>query len=162
MTATTTLTTEEMHRKMAVDLYNYTWTLMTKEDRSEEEDETMLQAAYASRYHWGVIGQPIHFERGDWQIARVNALLGRGQEAIRYGQRCLDTCLQQEIGDFDLAYAYEALMRAHLVLGEEAQAQEFEQLARRAAEQIAKQEDKDWFLKDLEAALTAPRVCLQG
>ncbi|PWK08364.1 hypothetical protein [Tumebacillus permanentifrigoris] len=162
MAETLSLTVEDMHRKMAVDLYNLTWTFLSKEDRSEAENETMLQAAYASRYHWGVVGTEINFERGDWQISRVFAFLGNGPAAIRYAQRCLDLCLEFGIGDFDLAYAYEALMRGHLVIGDEPKAREYEQLARNAADHIAKEEDKNWFLKELEFAIKNPVICLQN
>ncbi len=50
----------------------------------------------------------------EWQIAHVYTLLQHPQPALYHAQRCLDQCLAQQIGDFDLAYAYEALARACL------------------------------------------------
>lgn len=157
---TFTLTKAEMHRKMAVDCFNLTWTYLVMQERTPEEDEAMLQATYASRFHWGVVGKPINYERGDWQISRVYAILGRGQEALHYAEQCLRICLEHEIGDFDLAYAYEALMRASLILGNTEQASEYEALARQAATHIAKERDHAWFMKEFEAAITAPRLCV--
>jgi hypothetical protein len=52
----------------------------------------MLREAHASRFHWGEIGTPLQFERGEWRISRVYAVLDRPQAAIRYAQRCLDIC----------------------------------------------------------------------
>ena len=160
MTQPAALTVKDMHRKMAIDAYNFTWSLLVKRDRTAEEDETMLQAAYASRYHWGEVGTPINYERGDWQISRVYAVLGNAEEAIRYGQLCLDRCIAEGIGDFDLAYAYEALMRGWLVDGDAEKAAEYEHRAREAALQIKKDGDRNWFLKELDYALVEPRVCL--
>ena len=36
---------------LAVDLFNYTWTLIEKPDRTAEDD-AMIHAAHASRHHW--------------------------------------------------------------------------------------------------------------
>ena len=60
---------EEDHRKLAVDLFNLVWSLLDKKDRSKGDDDKMVHAAHASRFHWGEIGEPLHFERGEWQIA---------------------------------------------------------------------------------------------
>ena len=42
----------------------------------------MLHAAHASRFHWGEVGEPVNFARGEWQISRVYAVLGRPEPAI--------------------------------------------------------------------------------
>ncbi|MEM2102674.1 MAG: hypothetical protein QXM22_04095 [Candidatus Bathyarchaeia archaeon] len=36
-----------------------------KKDRTREEDDKMVHAAHASRFHWGEIGTPLEFERGE-------------------------------------------------------------------------------------------------
>jgi len=105
------------HRKLGIDLFNYVWTLLEKPDRTREESEGMIHAAHASRWHWSVVGAPVNFARGEWQISRVYAVLGRGESALVHALRCLEICRANEIGDFDLAYAYEALARAWSVLG---------------------------------------------
>ena len=56
---------EEEHQKFAVDLFNLTWSLLDKKDRTQEEDDKMIHAVHASRFHWGEIGKPLHFERGE-------------------------------------------------------------------------------------------------
>src|SRR3954468_10384571 len=40
------------HRRSGVDLFNYTWTLIEKADRTEAETDEMIHAAHASRWHW--------------------------------------------------------------------------------------------------------------
>ena len=78
----------------------------------------MLDATHASAYHWSCAGAgPEHAARGQWQISRVNAVLGRGDAAVYHAERCLEHCRENDIGDWDLAAAYEALARAHKVAG---------------------------------------------
>jgi hypothetical protein len=109
----------------------------------------MIHAAHASRYHWGEIGTPLEFERGEWQISRVYAVLGRPQAALYHAQRCLDLCQANEIRDFDLAFAYEALARAYAVAGEMAKSGEYIELAMRAAEEIEDQGNREYLEGEL-------------
>ena len=145
------LTEAEWHRKQAVDLFNFTWTLIDKPDRTSDEDDLMIRAAHASRYHWGIVGTVINYPRGDWQIAHVYTLLQQPQAAMHYAQRCLDQCLANSIGDFDLAYAYEGVARAYACAGHVAETQQYRRLAEQAGGQIAEEEDRQLFQKDLAA-----------
>lgn len=142
--------TNEFHRKFAVDLFNYTWTLLDKTDRTIEDDDQMVHAAHASRYHWSQVGAAVNLARGEWQVSRVYAVLDRAEPALYHAQRCLEICQENGIGDFDLAYAYEALARASAVAGMPAQRDEYAALAKEAGKYIAEQDDKEMFFKDLE------------
>src|SRR5690606_26488099 len=64
-----------IHRQLAVDLFNHAWTLLELPDRTPMQDDEMLHAAHASRHHWGVVGEPVNLVRGEWQCARVYAVL---------------------------------------------------------------------------------------
>jgi hypothetical protein len=145
------LTEQEWHRKQAVDLFNFTWTLIDKPDRTSNDDDQMIHAAHASRYHWSISGTIVNFLRGDWLIAHVYTILGLAQSALYHAQHCLDQCLADDIGDFDLAYAYEAIARARACAGQTAEAQQYKQIADNAAKQIAEEEDRRQFQKDLAA-----------
>ena len=140
--------TKEEERKLAAKLFNGVWKLMDKPDRTRDEDDEMLHAAHASRYHWGVVGEPENRARGEWQVSRVYTVLGRGEPAIAHAQRCLEICEQHGIADWDLAYAYEALARAHKTARQAAEARKFKKLARDAGERIAKREDREHFEED--------------
>ena len=70
--------------------------------------------------------------------------------ALYHAQRCLEICEEHGIGDFDLAYAYEALARAYGVAGETDAASRYETQAREAAERISEQENRDLAFSDLE------------
>jgi hypothetical protein len=141
---------KEEHKKFAVSLFNLTWSLLDKTDRTRQEEDKMIHAAHASRYHWGEIGTPIEFERGEWQISRVYSTLGRSEPALFHAKRCLDICKENSIGDFDIAFAYEAMARALSIAGEKAKCKKNLQLATQAAEKIKKQEDKNYFLSELK------------
>jgi hypothetical protein len=139
-----------MHKKFAVELFNKTWTLLEKENRTIEENDEMIHAAHASRYHWGQIGQPIHFERGEWQISRVYAVLDHKQSALYHAKRCLEICQENDITDFDIAFAYEAMCRAYALLQDDGNYLKYKKLAQEAGEEISKEEDKDYFFTQLK------------
>ncbi len=141
---------EEEHKKFAVGLFNLTWSLLDKKDRTREEDDKMIHAAHASRFHWGEIGTPVHFERGEWQISRVYAVLKRSEPALYHAQRCLEICKENNIADFDIAFAYEALARGHAVAGQETECKKYIELAEKAGEQIKEKGDRDYFLGELK------------
>ena len=142
--------TEEEHKKLGIDLFNLTWSLLDKKDRTKEEDDKMVHAAHASRFHWGEIGTPLEFERGEWQISRVYSTLKRSESALYHAKRCLDICKENNIGDFDIAFAYEAMARGHASAGNKTDCEKYLKLAKGAGEQIAKKGDKDYFLGELK------------
>jgi tetratricopeptide (TPR) repeat protein len=144
---------------LAAQLFNETWRLLELQGRSEADDDRMIHAAHASRYHWGQVPSvtPAHLARGEWQISRVYAVLGRAEPALHHARRVLELCQQNGIGDWDLAFAYEALARAYAVAGDAGQAREFTDRALAAAEDIADSEDRDLVLADLETIPGQPR-----
>ncbi len=144
-------------RQQAIDLFNGVWRLMEQEERSTEEDDTMLHMAHASRYHWGQVGTVANLARGEWQVSRVYTVLGRGEPALHHARRVLEICRANGIGDWDLAFAYEALARASAVAGDAEQARAFTEQALAAAEDIAEDEERELVLTDLESIPGQPR-----
>ncbi len=150
MTEEKKYTAQEFHRKSAVDSFNLVWSLLDKEGRTKQEDDKMVHAAHASRFHWGEIGTPVEFERGEWQISRVYAVLSRPQPTLYHATRCLEICTENEIKDFDIAFAYEAMARAYAVAGEESEREQYIGLAKKAGEQIEDKDSRDMFFSELE------------
>lgn len=143
--------TADENRRIGIALFNATWTLMEKENRSLDEDDTMLHMAHASRHHWGASGTDArHLARGEWQCSRVYAVLGRSEPCLHHAQRVLDLCQKNGIGDFDLAFAYEAVARGHAIAGDAEQARSYTEQALAAAEDIAEEDDRELVLSDLE------------
>lgn len=145
------VTPQELHQKLTVQYFNETWDFIDKTDRTPEETLQMIHLAHASRFHWGQAGTPLHFLRGEWQLARVHALAGMGQSALYHAQHCLNICLAENSGDVDLAFAHEALARAYKMCGEDAEALVHLKAAFAAAETIVKQENKDYLLSELQS-----------
>jgi len=69
----------------------------------------------------------------------------------------LDICQENGIGDWDLAFAYEALARAHAIAGDAVQARAYTDQALAAAEDIAEDGERDLVLADLETIPGQPR-----
>lgn len=143
-------TEQECHKRFAVNSFNLVWSLLDKKDRTKEDDDKMVHAAHASRFHWGEIGTPVEFERGEWQVSRVYSVLNRPQGALYHAQRCLEICMENNIGDFDIGFAYEAMARANAALGGKSECEKYVRLAKEAGEKIKGKEDKEVFLSSLE------------
>ena len=139
----------EIHRKFAIELFNQTWDLMEKSDRSQAETDQMIHAAHASRYHWGVVGKPVNLARGEWQVSRVYAVLHRSEPCLYHAQRCLQITLDNGLQDFDLAFAYEAMARAHHLAGNPAETENYLSLANEAGQAIKEKADREYFVTEL-------------
>jgi tetratricopeptide (TPR) repeat protein len=141
---------EKCNKFFAPTLFNTTWDLLTKGDkRAPEEDLIMIHTAHASAYHWRQIGDPSKFVGSEWQLSRVYAVLGRTQQAMFHAENSLELCKENGIGDFNLAFAYEAQARASAINGLKETTEKYLKLAHEASENIAKKEDKDYFLSEL-------------
>jgi hypothetical protein len=142
--------TPEQQRRLAVDLFNHVWTLLGKSDRTSEENDEMIHAAHASRHHWAEVGTTANLARGEWQVSRVYAMLGRPDAALYHAERCLAYCeASRDVEDWDVPYAYEALARANLVAGNSAEAARLASRARDLAEKVADEEDRELLAADL-------------
>jgi DNA-binding transcriptional MerR regulator len=138
-------------RRLAATLFNRVWELLEKPDRSTADDDTMLHAAHASRHHWGVVGTPLHWARGEWQCARVYSVLERFEPAMHHAQRCLELATENDLGAFDVGVAHEAIARAYHVTGDASKVASHVALAENEAAKITDAEDRKILLDDLES-----------
>jgi DNA-binding transcriptional MerR regulator len=136
-------------RKLAADLFNHTWTLLEKPDRTPAEDDEMIHSAHASRYHWGEVGEPVNLARGEWQCSRVYAVLGRAEPALWHARRCLAINEANGAADWDIASAYEAMARAQLTAGDLAEVAAWKAKATSALDGIADPDDREVIEGDL-------------
>ena len=140
-----------MEESLAKQLFNFVWSLLDKSSRTPDEDFAMLHAAHASRHHWGRVGEPVHLARGEWQIARVYAVLGRGEPACVHAQRCLELCEAHDLSTFDHGAAHEALARAAAVAGDWVTARRHLDHGRELAAEIADADDRQILTADLDS-----------
>ena len=136
-------------QRLAARLFNRVWELLDQADRTVEDEDEMLHAAHASRYHWGQVGEPVHAARGEWQCSRVYATLGRAEPALHHGRRCLEFTEKHGLSAFDLGCAHEAIARAARLAGIDHQADKHAALATAAAEQITDPEERQVLLGDI-------------
>ena len=136
-------------RRLAATLFNRVWELMEKPDRTVVEDDEMLHAAHASRHHWGVVGTPLNWARGEWQCSRVYTVLGRAEPAMHHARRCLTLATENDLSPFDVGAAHEAVARAYRMVGDTAKVAEHLALANLHADKIEDPEDRKILDGDL-------------
>jgi DNA-binding transcriptional MerR regulator len=134
----------EQERQLGVELFNKTWTLMEKTDRTPEEIDEMIHCAHASAYHWTQVGTPANRSRSEWQCSRVHAILGQVEQALWHAQRCLEIVESNSdaMKDWDLPSAYEALARAHMVAGDREATRRYYELGNAATALIEDDDDR--------------------
>ena len=142
------------HRFFSADCFNKAWELIDKRKRTPEEDEQMLCLNQASLWHWSQRADctNANLSIGYWQAARIHTLLGRVDEARRYGHLCLQHSPDEE--PFLRAYAYEALARAESLAGDATLVATYAAEAARLAAQVTDAEDREQLLDDLKTVPT--------
>lgn len=136
-------------RALAVDLFNETWTLLETEDRTHDQDERMIHAAHASRYHWEQVGGPGQLAVGDWQISRVYSALGRAEPAEHHAREALACAQEHDVPTWVLASAHEGMARSATMTGDLELARSHADEALRLANTIEDTEDRQVVLDDL-------------
>lgn len=106
----------QWHRKLAPMAFNRAWELLDQTELSGEEEEEMLSATFAQRYHWYEVGDARNWSIADWQISRVAAVLGYADLARRFGFRSLEVAQAHNLGPFLEGFAHEAIARAAAVV----------------------------------------------
>lgn len=147
------------HREQGVALFNGVWEMLDTPDRTPAQDDQMVHAAHASRWHWsqaGDLGGDQQLAVGEWQCARVYSVLGRGEPALHHAQACLAICEQSGLGDWVVAAAYEALARASAVAGNASEARTWLARGRTATAAIAAVEDREVIDADLDSLAALP------
>ena len=139
-------TIDKWHRRFAAECNNRTWDLIDKPKRTPAEDQEMLYNAYSAAFHWLKVGKPINNARADVTLAHAHALLGQGEQALHYAQRCL-AFFESNVGeDWDVAFAHAEMAFAAAVLGDaDLHAKHYAQ-AKKLGEAIQEEEDRTVFL----------------
>jgi DNA-binding transcriptional MerR regulator len=150
--ATTVEIDAATQRQLGVDLYNSTWTLLEKPDRTAAETDELIHRAHASRWHWARVGAAVNLGRGEWLCSRVYATLGRAEPAIWHARRCVE--INEGLGiearePWDLPAAYEAMARASFTAGDSASGALWKAKASAALEDIPDADDREPIAQDL-------------
>jgi hypothetical protein len=144
---------QEVHKKFAVETFNQTWDLIEKRDKNQSEIDRMINAAHTSRYHWEFAGDAVNIARGEWLISRMYASLNRVEPCLFHADRCLKITLENELKDFDLAFAYEAMARACHLAQDEVETAKYMTLAEDAGAGIQEEGDRNYFFSELQTIM---------
>ncbi len=146
-------TLTEAHQEFAKRANHRVWVLLEQSTRTAEEEEELILTASASLYHWLQAGGAVQSQRGHWLLSRVYVVLGRVQDALELALKCqsITESHPDEMADFDLAYAREALARAYALAGDLKQADEHLKAAEKLGQAIMDTEDREIFLGDLNS-----------
>src|SRR5262245_51527291 len=103
------------------------------------QDDEMIHAAHASRFHWGQVGEGPRIARAEWQCSWVYAELERPEPALYHARRCEALCseYESELEDFDLPAMHEAFARAQFLAGNREEALRRLELARELCAEIS-------------------------
>lgn len=143
-------TIDRWHRFFAVECNNAAWNLTSKLDRTPDEDQEMLNLAYASAYHWSKVGQPINVARSNIALSHAHSLLGDGDLALGYARRALEFFEHHECEDWDVAFAHLEIALAAAVQGKAGLHAEHYETARSLGEAIQEEEDRKIFLDEFD------------
>jgi hypothetical protein len=141
---------EAAHRYFAPAAFNLAWTFLDKPERTPEDADRLLEASYASLWHWRQRSDcnPAKLAIGYWQLSRIYAVLGRATDAERYAQLSLASA--NDAGKpFLRGYAYEALARASAVAGDSRACRERLEQAQQWASQIQESDERKGLEDDL-------------
>lgn len=143
------MVTKDTHKELAIELFNLTWDLIDRTEKDQSEIDRMINAAHASRYHWEIAGGSVQIARGEWLISRVYALCHRTEPCLYHADRCLKITLENDLQDFDLAFAYESMARACDLAGDAVEKAKYLTLAEQAGKNILDPDDRQYFFSEL-------------
>lgn len=152
--------TRDDHRRLGVEYFNGTWTLLGKKGRTPLETNRMIHMTHASAFHWLHAGTPLNHARSEWQASRVYCVAKMPAPALYHAKLCLDLCQRHGIGDFDLAYAYEAMARSSAAAGRRADAAKWLRKAAAAGRRIREKDDRDYFFQTDLATVSGYRASM--
>ncbi len=140
------------HKFFSTNCFNNAWDLIDQPSRTPEEDEEMIRLSLASAWHWK--------QRDDctqenlsvsfWQTSRIYSILGQVDNARRYARLCLDASQGEDVAQFYLGYAYEAMARSESLVGD-TQVEQYLEKARNITAAMSDSDEKLKLLDDLAA-----------
>jgi hypothetical protein len=105
-------------RALAVTANNLASGLEEEPSRSADETAAMLDAAAASREHWGRAGTWLEAERAEYLLSRCHLAAGRPAAALAHAAECVAICARNDADAFERFFAHAALARACRAAGD--------------------------------------------
>jgi len=140
----------QIHHQLGADLFNQSWDLLLKPDRTARDEALLIDTVHASLWHWRQIGELINILRGHWMICHVYTLLEHREEALYQAQLVLEIKEEIDPRDWDLAYCYEAMARVMALHQNQQEFNHYYALALEAGKNIAEEGDRRQFEADMK------------
>ena len=123
------------HRAIAVATYNRCWDLLDQGSRTPADDVELLTAAFASRYHWQIVGGDTQTIIADWMVSRAAGETGDGNLSVRFAHLAQDVAEHSDQEPWLKASILEGLARAYAAAGDKANRDDYLQQAQTMLEQ---------------------------
>lgn len=137
------------HRTFAPIAFNSAWEYLDADRLTREQEEEMLAATLAQKWHWSTVGEPRNWAIADWQVSRVLAVMGHAELARRFGERSLEIATEHGLDPFVKGFAHEAIARAAAEVDDIDTFTEHLEAARALASEIEDPNDRDVLEADL-------------
>ncbi len=143
----------EEARRAAIAAHGATWALLEKAERTSEETTRMIGLAHASLAAWEKAGGPVEAQRGNWLVAKAYLAAGLKEPALEFARRTMEltSAHQNDLTDFDLAFAKELAARTWAFAGNLPRAKEHHDGAKKLGQTIRDEGDRKEFFRQFEA-----------
>ena len=140
------------HKYFSKHCFNETWDFLDKDNLTDLEKVQMISSAFASLYHWSKREEQTNqnMSVGYWQLSRVFAIVGDGQNSLKFANLCLDVSQNNDVSEFYLGYAYESLARAEMAKGNADKMDNYLKEANNICSNLVDKDEKDYLLADLK------------
>lgn len=136
-------------KELAIKLFNETWDLLDKENRTADDDSLMIEKAHASLYLWSLEKSPLNNQRAEWMVSNVYYHLGMAESCLYHAKRCEQITINNNIGDFDLSFMYECMAKA-FELSDSDKSKEYLLKGYDSLQNIKSKEDRNYVKSQLD------------
>src|SRR3990172_1340300 len=69
-----------LHRRLAVELFDHSWSLLGKPERTQAENDELVHTVPASAYHWSKVGTVVNVARGETSARECTPALAEASQ----------------------------------------------------------------------------------
>ncbi len=132
----------QWQKRLAAQANNRAWQLAELPQRSSEEDEEMLQAAYAASFFWNIVGNAGNRAHAAQLLAHVHALLLRVALAKQYLTQAQGLFAQLTCAPWEQAFAEAIAANVAACANEQAAHAHHYRAAQHLIQALADEEDR--------------------
>ncbi|MEK7433378.1 MAG: hypothetical protein AABZ74_09625 [Cyanobacteriota bacterium] len=152
-------TIQEANQFFAIEHNNNIWSLLSKKEKTEDDNNEIINLAHSSLLHWSKSPKCkiVNLQRGEYMISIAYTNANRAESALYHAKKCMKITEEnrEEMEDFDIAYAFLGMAKAlnlseNEIISRKEEADKYLEEAKKLGEKIKDEEDKNIFMGDLE------------